>query len=80
MTLDENRPTWEHARLKQDHVRPDYGPDDGSSEAEEAMFWEGVARRRESRLAGAPPHPDERLFGWRDEDRYETALWPKDEP
>lgn len=46
MTLDELNPWWEMARLRADHHRPDYGDDDGSPEAVEAMASEFVAHCR----------------------------------
>ena len=50
MTLDENSSRWEHARLRYyDHSGNEYGIDDGSEAAEEAMHREYMAAHHAAR-------------------------------
>ena len=51
MALDENRPSWESRRLRQDYPRNDYSLDEGSSEAEEAIQARYLAKHHARRRA-----------------------------
>ncbi len=80
MTLDENAPLVGHRALRRDHVQAEHDDDAGSAEAEEAMHLAYMARlRAEQPWRFGPQEPtetlDRRLHGWREEERFEDALW-----
>lgn len=82
MSLDERRARWQHLDLKHRDDDP-ADLDAGSELAEESMHLEALARMRvEQPWRFTPQDPtdvtDRRLFGWREDERFEQAGWPPD--
>lgn len=83
MSLDERPAKWQHMDLRDRWDDDQAGVDAGSEEAEAAMFAEAMTQlRRTQPWRFTDPGPDDtadrRLFGWREEERFEQAGWPED--